>query len=452
MTLSFSRIAFVFTAFLCAWILVAPVDAAASGNPKYGSIVVDADSGQVLSESNADKTLYPASLTKLMTLYLVFEALESKKWTMDTRLYVSSRAEAQEPSKLNVKRGERIKVRDAINALIIKSANDVAVVVAENYAGTEFQFAQEMTRKAKELGMYRTVFKNASGLPHSKQVSTPRDMAILALSHFYNFPDRYHLFSQTSFKYKGVTYRTHNRLMQSYKGMDGFKTGYIRASGFNLVASAARNGKRIIGVVFGGRTGASRNAHMASLLDRGFITAQKGIYVAGSITGTPPVPGVKPNTALSIASLESTINVSEDAYEPQINIIEQGSASFAAIQAAAAVPPVPVKKEVLSFSPSTQAMLGEVLTKPFPANDHYDMTGDWSIQVGAFNSRVKSDYAIRNAQKKAPEILKTALKRNVPVKNKKGEFVFRARLTGLAKTQAYQACKTIPDCMVIAPN
>lgn len=237
---------------------------------KYAALVMDAGTGRVLYESNADARRYPASLTKMMTLYMAFEALEQRRWSLNGRLPVTARATAQPPSKLGLRKGQTITVKNAILALVTKSANDIAVVLAEGLGGTESRFAAAMTRKARQLGMSRTTFRNASGLPDPGQVTTARDMAMLAIALMRDFPQYYHYFSTRNFSYRGATYRNHNGLLGRYDGVDGIKTGYIRASGFNLVASARRGGRRIIGVVFGGKTAAARNSHMASLLDDGF--------------------------------------------------------------------------------------------------------------------------------------------------------------------------------------
>ena len=263
----------------------------AHANPKYGSIVVDAYTGEVLSEDMADKQLYPASLTKIMTLFMVFEALERKEIKLDDQLKVSKRAAGMPPSKLGLPVGSTIKMEDAILALVTKSANDVAVVIGEAIAGSEIQFARKMTDRARQLGMSRTTFRNASGLPNRYQRSTARDMATLARVMISRFPDYYTYFSTRSFAYKGRSYRNHNKLLGHYDGVDGIKTGYINASGFNLVASAQRDGRRIIGVVFGGRTSARRNNHMVKLLDRGFETANSRSLV---LAGTPPIPTRRP--------------------------------------------------------------------------------------------------------------------------------------------------------------
>lgn len=242
---------------------------------KYASLVVDADTGEILHATNEETRNYPASLTKMMTMYMIFDRLEKKRWSLATKLKVSRRAARQPASKLGLRAGTTITVKQAILALATKSANDVATTVAENISGRERNFALKMTAKARSLGMSKTTFRNASGLPHRAQMSTAKDMSILARALLRDFPQYYHYFSTKSFRYHGVTHKTHNKLLKTYPGADGFKTGYIRASGFNLVASATRNGRRIIGVVFGGRSSKQRNRHMATLLDKGFARLSK---------------------------------------------------------------------------------------------------------------------------------------------------------------------------------
>lgn len=265
-----SAVAFVRRWLVATLIAVAAMSAASSAEAKYASYVIDADTGEVLHGLNENTRNYPASLTKMMTLYLVFERLREKKWSMATRLKVSRQASYQPPSKLGLKNGETISVKDAILALVTKSANDVATVVAENISVRERSFALKMTAKARSLGMSSTTFRNASGLPHRAQLSTARDMAILARALLRDFPEYYYLFSTKQFAFRDRTYKNHNKLLETFPGADGFKTGYIRASGYNLVASATRDGRRIIGVVFGGRTSRHRNTHMADLLNKGF--------------------------------------------------------------------------------------------------------------------------------------------------------------------------------------
>jgi D-alanyl-D-alanine carboxypeptidase len=241
--------------------------AATERDPRYAGLVVDAESGSILYAENADLRRHPASLTKMMTLYLLFEALESGRFSPDTELAVSATAARQPPSKIGVKAGSTIRVEDAVLALAVKSANDIAVVVAENLAGSEEAFAAQMTMKARALGMSATHFENASGLPDPGQITTARDMAILARALQRDFPGRYRVFSTREFSFEGRRYRSTNQLLGKVPGMDGIKTGYIRASGYNLAASVRRNGRRIIVIVMGGPSSDARNAQVAALVD-----------------------------------------------------------------------------------------------------------------------------------------------------------------------------------------
>ena len=213
---------------------------------------IDAVSGEVLHQEHANRPLYPASLTKMMTLYMVFQALEEGSLTLNQRIPISRKAAGQAPSRLGLAPGSTIRVEDAIYALVTKSANDIATAVAEAIGETEFQFARQMTREARRLGMSNTTFQNASGLPHRRQVSTPLDMALLSQALIRDFPQYYDYFNTQSWRFNGRTYRNHNELLRSYEGMDGLKTGYIRAAGYNHAASAVRGRLRLITVVFGG--------------------------------------------------------------------------------------------------------------------------------------------------------------------------------------------------------
>ncbi|MDQ2953937.1 MAG: D-alanyl-D-alanine carboxypeptidase [Pseudomonadota bacterium] len=242
-------------------------DSSAISGSRYADIVVDANSGDVLHAAAADSQRHPASLAKIMTLYLLFERIESGKLKLSTPLEVSEDASEQAPSKLGLRPGQTIIVEDAIKALVTKSANDVAVVVAEAIAGSEDEFSKLMTRKARALGMTRTVYKNASGLPDDDQVTTARDQALLALAIQDRFPRHYRYFSTPRFVYRGHSMRNHNRLLGNVEGVDGIKTGYTRASGFNLVTSVRRGKRQIIAVVFGGRSGAQRDARMRKLIE-----------------------------------------------------------------------------------------------------------------------------------------------------------------------------------------
>ena len=242
----------------------------AEARPAETWVVVDAFTGQIVSEHDSDTPNYPASLTKMMTLYLAFDALERGRITLDSRFLVSNHAARQAPSKLGLVPGESISVRDLILAMVTKSANDAAVTMAEGLAGTESNFAARMTKTAHALGMKHTQFLNASGLPQRAQMTTARDIATLAIALYRDFPKQYAFFATESFTWRGETFGNHNHLMEAFEGMDGIKTGFINASGFNLAASAVRNGRRLVGVVLGGRSAESRDMAMAELLDDGF--------------------------------------------------------------------------------------------------------------------------------------------------------------------------------------
>jgi len=234
-------------------------------NKLYAAIVVDAQTGEVLMARYADSIRHPASLTKMMTLYMVFEELKTGKLRMNDNIKITKHAAGMSPSKLGLPVGSNIRVKDAILALVTKSANDVSAAIGDKLGGSERAFARKMTQRARDLGMSRTTFRNASGLPDPQQVSTARDMAKLAMALLRDFPEYYHYFGVRNFTYHGATHKNHNRLLGEYDGLDGIKTGYINASGFNLVASAKRSGRRLVGVVFGGRTWKSRNAHMVKI-------------------------------------------------------------------------------------------------------------------------------------------------------------------------------------------
>lgn len=237
---------------------------------KYASIVIDATNDTVMHARYADEARFPASLTKVMTLYMVFEELDAGRLTLDEMLPVSATAAAKPPSKLGLRAGEEISVRDAISALITKSANDVACVVAERIGVTEARFAALMTVKARTIGMTDTRFYNASGLPDSRQVSTARDMAVLAEAVIDNFSHHYDYFATRTFSWDGRTYKNHNELLGDVDGVDGIKTGYTRASGYNLMASAQRGDSRIIAIMLGGRTARARNAHVTDLIEAAY--------------------------------------------------------------------------------------------------------------------------------------------------------------------------------------
>jgi len=361
-----------------------------SAHAKYASFIINENTKRIYHNANADTRNYPASLTKIMTLYLVFDALKSKKISMNSKFKVSKRATRQPPSKLNLSAGSNITVKNAILALVTKSANDVATVIAENLGKSERNFAKLMTRKAKKLGMTRTTFRNASGLPNRGQLSTARDMATLGIAIRKNHPKFFKLFKTKSFIYKGIKYTNHNNLLGSYSGTDGIKTGYTNASGFNLVASVERNGQRIIGVVFGGKKARSRDKHMVTLLNKYFKTS----------LSKPLVRIAKPSELPKI--------------RPKIVMAEKNIKNFK-------IPP-------------------KITNNIIPNN----VEEDWFIQIGAFKNRLNAHKAARNARNIVPEQLG-----NLPASlskitksstNNNLQYLWRVRFVELAENQARSVC------------
>src|SRR6478609_2204402 len=279
----------------------AKISRVSSYNPAFATIMVDGNSGAVLQATNPDALRHPASLTKIMTLYMLFEKLEQGKLTLDTEMDVSQHASEQSPTKLGLRPGQTLRVEDAIKGLVTRSANDAAVVISEAIAGDEDDFAKLMTKKARALGMSKTVYRNANGLPDDEQVTTARDQATLGRAIQERFPRYYRFFSTTSFTWRGEQIRNHNHLLGSVEGVDGIKTGYTRASGFNLVTSMRRGNRHLIGVVLGGRSGGSRDAIMRNLLAENLekgatthtvaaVTERNGADAGTEIADASPVP------------------------------------------------------------------------------------------------------------------------------------------------------------------
>ncbi|WP_148635998.1 serine hydrolase [Bradyrhizobium paxllaeri] len=324
-----------------------------SYSPQFSSIIVDGNSGAVLSSNNPDGIRRPASLTKIMTLYLLFERLESGKMKLDTEMDVSEHASEQAPTKLGLKPGQTLKVEDAIKGLVTRSANDAAVVVAEAIAGDEAEFARLMTRKARALGMSKTTYRNASGLPNDEQLTTARDQATLGRAIQDRFPRYYRYFATSVFNYRGQAIRNHNRLLGNVEGVDGIKTGYTRASGFNLVSSMRRGNRHLIGVVLGGRSGGSRDATMRNLLAENLEKGATKRTVA-AISERNPADGT-----VDVAEADTTSRSAEAAQpafaaEPGLAAM-QTTRSIAPAKpslmaaAAAALPPPPAKVEANKF-------------------------------------------------------------------------------------------------------
>ncbi|MBP5399762.1 MAG: D-alanyl-D-alanine carboxypeptidase [Alphaproteobacteria bacterium] len=265
--------------------------------PKHtSSIAIDIDSGEFISSESPDTVMYPASLTKVMTLYLTFEAIEKGKLKLSTPLQVSRYAAARSPSKLGVAPGQTITVENAVKAVIVKSANDCATVLAEALAKDEREFAKLMTAKAKKLGMKKTVFKNASGLNNSQQVTTARDMAVLGSAIYHHFPQYYKLFSMRTFTYKGKTIYTHNHILKSFKGADGMKTGYLAVAGYNIITSAKRDGHRILAVTMGHKSIKDRDTKVTQIMDKGLKKIALNKNNAQTTLAKLEIPAPQPKT------------------------------------------------------------------------------------------------------------------------------------------------------------
>ncbi len=424
------------------FLALAAAPALAARKPVYSSIVVDANTGEVLHAIEPDTKTYPASTAKVMTLYLLFEAMAKGKLKMDTMLRVSEAAAAQAPSKLGLEAGKTISVRDAMLAVVTKSANDMAVVLAEGIAGSESAFAERMTAKARQIGMKGTRFKNASGLPDPDQVTTARDLATLGMAVLRDYPRQYQVFSTHDFSYDGHVHPNHNKLLGRYDGLDGIKTGYIRASGFNLVASAERGGRRLVAVVLGGNAPGWRDKHMAQLLDTAFkkrptimmASADKAKPVQTNGTppnGTPPAKAAGPEIANEIAKRPGA-----GAPEPVIVTDEPA-------------PPAPVYAEEMdSDEPTVADLISDDAAEEIAAS------GNWGVQVGAFKLQQNAQRAAEEARKFLPASL-AAAKSVVDEKAVRRAKIFQARLIGMSEGEARGLCKTMKkkkaDCLAVPP-
>lgn len=389
-------------------------------------LVADAQTGKILYGSNINSLRHPASLTKIMTLYMVFLALEQGRVSLDDSIPVSRYASTRIPSKLGLEAGSRVNLRDAIMGVVTQSANDASVAIAEYLGGSEEGFATMMTERARALGMKRTVYRNASGLHDDEQVTTAFDQAILARAMLYHFPQQYSYFRLRSFTYDGVKHANHNRLMSRYSGMDGIKTGFIRQSGFNLVASAKRNGRRIIGVVFGGRTARSRDNRMAVLLDAGFERMYADSRNGGQYASVPVVSDNDDNTDVS------------------------SSAAFHIAQTEKVISQNNVAEGDEDTSQSPQAAM-----EPKNSSRIKSTRKTWAVQVGTYDSRKQSLSAIASAKKRAPSHLKAA-KGDVISAKKGRKTIYRARLNGLSEKAARAACNSLSSaghvCMTLPPK
>lgn len=459
--------------------LILGASAPATARPSYSGIVVDAKTGKTLYASSADAYRYPASLTKMMTLYIVFEELEAGRLSLNSRLKVSRYAAGRPPSKLGLKPGSTIKVKDAILALVTKSANDVASTIAENLGGSEKKFARRMTRTAHQIGMKRTTFRNPHGLPNSEQRTTARDMALLGRALQERFPQYYGYFKTRVFTYKGRRYGNHNRLLGRVKGVNGIKTGYIRAAGFNLVTSVQRDGRYIVAVVMGGRTGRSRNAQMVKLINKYLPRASKGPKTAPALVARParhtfvaakldkvPLPARKPGQAAPIAvAAVSPVKAPVPATTPAPKAVPITIAAAEATPPAKAgmaetaevitgtipVPPKIVKTRMEgAFAAATMIPVPAAMperegetTDSVATSDSRDPEPGWQVQIAATETEIDAIEMLKQAATAAGSKLHRRVPYTEPVKAN-GQTLYRARFIGFeTKTAALSACKSL---------
>jgi D-alanyl-D-alanine carboxypeptidase len=443
---------------LCLWVAgVAP--AANATDSKYAGYVIELNSGRVLYSKNADEPRHPASLTKAMTIYLAFEAVQQGHLRWDSKLKVSAKAASQPQTNIGLRAGDTISVKDAIEALIVRSANDVAVVVAEAIGDTEWNFALMMTQKARALGMKNTVFKNANGLHHPQQVTTAKDMARIAIALERDFPDYFPVFKTTEFRHKGKTYETHNRVMRYYRGATGLKTGFVRASGFNLITTARRNGNDVVAVVLGGQSSKSRDNQMIGLLDKAFAQLDgrapaKDMAFADDmepeLKGGPKLPSVSgaPNRFMKLFEGRVPMPVAgKGAPLDAAPIATAAVASPAQPTAPTPTSPSPLAATVnnLAASPAAGQPAQPAGTAPIhtaPTNTAMVPTARWGIQVGTFSNPNDAAAAVAHASSLAKSALQGAAVAITGVGDGPAKL-HRARLAGLSQEQAQSACQLL---------
>ncbi|MCG6121670.1 MAG: SPOR domain-containing protein [Microvirga sp.] len=472
-----------------------PGSGAAAYNPPYAALVVDVKTGRTLHEENADATRHPASLTKVMTLYLLFTRLERGELRLDSPLRVSARAAAEPPSKLGLRAGSTITVENAIFSLVTRSANDAATVIAENLGGSVEAFAREMTETAHAMGMRRTTFRNAHGLPNSAQVTTARDLSILAIAVQDRFPQYYHYFSRRSFQYAGRAHPNHNRLLGRVEGVDGIKTGFIRASGFNLMTNAKARDRHVVTVVLGGRSGAHRDGIVERLVTRHLPQAYAGarqtplvgpgravaratsgvaaIAIAGllpprrprdigepaamfaSVT-SPAAPQGDARAPLDLNAMRPAVASASDA--PSTTTPGSSRAAFAFTDSTGSIPLPPaaiaevraIPEARAAFDPDQTATLAalETPTPPAPAAiapvaQVQALRSPWVIQIAAVDSETAAMTMLERARTRIGGPLRQASPFTEPVVAN-GVTLYRARFSGFDEAaEARNACRQL---------
>ena len=446
------------------WMLVIlPYSAIAA---PYAAMVIDARTGKTLHSENADTRLHPASLTKMMTLYVVFEAVENGEISLDTMVRISRKAASEPPSKLGLRQGQRIKLRYLIRAAAIKSANDAATALGEAIEGSEAAFARRMNRTAKAMGMSRTTFKNAHGLTETGHLSTARDMTTLGRHLFYDFPDYYHLFSRREHNAKIKTVRnTNRRFLSNYKGADGIKTGYTRAAGFNLVASAERGQERIITTVFGGRSTATRNAQVAKLMNLGFKKAptnvaevkpskpdysrlaQNGAFGKRTTFQTAVNKSLRPKARPADTSAPLQVATLDLKDEIAAALIVASRSKVSTDQGSSLVPQArPAKFSSPASAPSASPSEPEIVARLSTSGGQ-----NWAINVGRFSTQFSAEKMLLKTALAEMSTLNGSLR-----KVQKGKLGFEATFVGLSQDTADRACERLTarnvTCTVIGPS
>jgi D-alanyl-D-alanine carboxypeptidase len=428
---------------------------------RYAMIIMDAQSGRILEEKDMHKVLPPASTTKIMTLFMTFEALQRGQLHMDDELKITQHAMSQAPSKIGLNPNNPITVREAIYVVVTRSANDVAMALAETIGGSEQRFCQMMTARAKSLGMHETNFANPSGLPNPAQKSSVYDMAVLGRATMQYFPQYYHIFNTIRYNYRGQTIETHNNLMRRFKGMDGLKTGYTVASGFNLVASSVRDNRRVIVVVFGGTSAVQRDNHVAALMTEGLDILTSGKQVA-QVTNTDLPVSIATKTDTKTTKVVTTPS-------PQAANQNQTVATKTDSMTTTTVKTVDVKP--IATTPATTATadrgawqpdggavkpLGAVATSSTSNNITAPVSAtsgnkNWGVQVGAYNSQSLGEQHAQAALTKLRSVLAGEGQTVVlPSTTKHGGTIYRARIIGLSAHNANKACHVLPQCMVFS--
>ena len=439
----------------------------------YSDMTIDVNTGKVLHETNADELRYPASLTKMMTLYIVFDMLERKRLTLDTELSVSAYASAATPTKLGLAPGQTIRVEDAIKALVTASANDVARTIAENLGGSEEKFARYMTWQAHRLGMNDTTYRNASGLPDPGQMSTARDYITLSLHLYDDFPQYFSYFKTPYFTWGRARYRNHNGLLFNFPGTDGLKTGYIRAAGFNIANSVHRNGKHVIGVIFGGGSVGARNARMRALLTTALARSssehtrelpQKDAPLVAALPKKQQVPA----TVVKVAAMAPVATVAKPKAKTPAPVKLASASSGGDALAALIERTVPQVADAgdtsdasetgddpasdTSDDPATEAPATQADAQDAPAQDAAVSAGPYQVQVGAYDTPAEAKRHLKSVLAAQGDLLTG----HAPVAityNAATKVWYRARFAGFDRSAADAACQILKahkvDCMVM---